>query len=81
VFGAGVVLIPRIPLINLILLSQVANGVLLPFVLFYMLKLVNREDIMGRHKNSRFTNAVAITTSVAMMVLTVAMIWTTLTGS
>jgi NRAMP (natural resistance-associated macrophage protein)-like metal ion transporter len=81
VFGAGVVLIPRIPLIKLILLSQVANGVLLPFVLFYMLKLVNREDIMGRHKNSRFTNAVAITTSVAMMVLTVAMMWTTLTGS
>ena len=37
-FGAGIVLIPRVPLIKLILLSQVANGVLLPFVLFYMLK-------------------------------------------
>lgn len=39
-FGAGIVLIPRMPLIKLILLSQVANGVLLPFVLFYMLKVV-----------------------------------------
>jgi NRAMP (natural resistance-associated macrophage protein)-like metal ion transporter len=80
VFGAGVVLIPHLPLIRLILLSQVANGVLLPFVLFYMLKLVNREDVMGRYCNSGFTNAVAVTTSVAMVVLTVAMLWTTITG-
>lgn len=76
VFGAGVVLIPRLPLIKLILVSQVANGVLLPFVLFYMLKLVNRRDLMGRYTNSRWANAVAISTSVVMVVLTVAMFFT-----
>jgi Mn2+/Fe2+ NRAMP family transporter len=81
VFGAGIVLIPRIPLIKLIILSQVANGVLLPFVLFYMLKLVNRPDLMGRHTNSKVANAVAITTSIIMVVLTVAMVWTTVTGT
>jgi len=81
VFGAGIVLIPHLPLIKLILLSQVANGVLLPFVLFYMLNLVNREDVMGRYCNSHFTNAVAVTTSVVMVVLTVAMLWTTVRGS
>jgi Mn2+/Fe2+ NRAMP family transporter len=80
VFGAGVVLIPRISLISLILASQVANGVLLPFVLFYMLKLVNREDVMGRHRNSRLANGVAVTTSVVMLALTVAMVWTKVTG-
>ena len=79
-FGAGVVLIPHIPLIKLILLSQVANGVLLPFVLYFMVKLVNREDLMGRYKNSRLTNGIAWTTSAVMVVLTVAMIWTTLSG-
>jgi Mn2+/Fe2+ NRAMP family transporter len=77
-FGAGVVLIPRIPLIKLILVSQVANGVLLPFVLFYMLKLVNRHDLMGRHTNSRWANFVAISTSVVMVVLTGVMLWTTI---
>jgi len=81
VFGAGVVMIPHLPLIRLILWSQVANGVLLPFVLFYMLKLVNREDVMGRYCNSRFTNAVAVTTSVVMVILTVAMLWTAVRGS
>ena len=80
-FGAGVVLIPRMPLIKLILLSQVANGVLLPFVLFYMLKLVNRKDLMGQYKNSRLANGIAWTTSIIMVVLTVAMIWTTITGA
>jgi Mn2+/Fe2+ NRAMP family transporter len=80
-FGAGVVLIPHIPLIKLILLSQVANGVLLPFVLFYMLKLVNRSDLMGSYTNSKLANAVAWSTSIIMVVLTVAMIWTTVTGT
>ena len=81
VFGAGIVLIPRIPLIKLILLSQVANGVLLPFVLFYMLKLVNRQDLMGQHPNSKMANVIAVTTSLIMVVLTVAMVWTTVAGA
>jgi len=80
VFGAGLVLIPNMPLIRLIIVSQVANGVLLPFVLFYMLKLINRRDIMQQYTNSWLANAIAITTSVAMVALTAAMLWTTLRG-
>jgi Mn2+/Fe2+ NRAMP family transporter len=80
VFGAGVVLLPHMPLIRLILVSQVANGVLLPFVLFFMLKLVNRGDLMGRYKNSRLANVIAWTTSAVMVLLTVALIWTTVRG-
>jgi len=81
VFGAGVVLIPHIPLIKLILVSQVANGILLPFVLYFMLRLVNRRDLMGRYTNSRAFNAIAITTAVVMVGLTIAMIWTTIAGA
>jgi Mn2+/Fe2+ NRAMP family transporter len=80
IFGAGIVLIPHMPLIKLIILSQVANGILLPFVLFFMLRLINRNDLMGRHKNSRTANIIAWTTSIVMVVLTVAMIWTVTTG-
>src|SRR5262249_23409689 len=47
VLGAGCVLIPGLPLLRVILLSQVANGVLIPFVLIFMLKLVNRRQLMG----------------------------------
>jgi Mn2+/Fe2+ NRAMP family transporter len=78
--GAGVVLIPRLPLLKVILLSQVANGVLLPFVLMFMLVLVNRKEVMGNYRNSRFANVIAWGTSGTVMVLTAAMIWTTVTG-
>ncbi len=78
--GAGFVLIPHLPLIKLILFSQVANGVLLPFVLIFMLKLVNKTELMGTYTNSRLGNIIAWSTSVIMIGLTVALIWTQLTG-
>lgn len=78
--GASFVLIPHLPLIRLILFSQVANGVLLPFVLIFMLKLVNKTDLMGTYKNSVFQNVVAWGTSVIMIGLTFALIWTQVTG-
>src|SRR5690348_6400028 len=59
IVGAGIILIPNAPLIKLAVLSQVLNGVLLPFVLVFMLMLVNKRDLMGRHINSRLYNAVA----------------------
>ncbi len=79
-FGAGFVLIPRLPLLKVILVSQVANGVLLPFVLVFMLKLINREHLMGEYRNGFWGNAIAGGTSVVMVALTVVMVWTSLAG-
>jgi NRAMP (natural resistance-associated macrophage protein)-like metal ion transporter len=78
--GAGVVLIPHLPLLKFILFSQVANGVLLPFLLIFMLLLVNRKELMGEYRNSRFANVIAWGTSIVIMILTIAMVWTTATG-
>src|SRR5215472_5830026 len=78
--GAGVVLIPHLPLLRVILFSQVANGVLLPFLLIFMLLLVNRKELMGEYRNSRFANIIAWSTSIVIMLLTIAMVWTTATG-
>lgn len=81
VVGSGFVLLPGLPLMKVIVVSQVANGVLLPFVLFFMLSLVNRVDLMGDYKNSRFANLIAWGTSVVMVVLTAALIWTSIRAS
>ena len=78
--GAGVVLIPHLPLLRVILFSQVANGVLLPFLLIFMLLLVNRKELMGEYRNSRLANIIAWSTSIVIMLLTIAMVWTTATG-
>jgi Mn2+/Fe2+ NRAMP family transporter len=76
VVGAGVLLIPRFPLIHIIVLSQVVNGVVLPFVLVFMLLLTNDRELMGDHVNSRGFNIVAWVTVVTMIVLTVVMLVT-----
>ena len=75
VCGAGFVLIPNMPLFKVIILSQVANGVLLPFVLFYMLSLINNNHVMHEYKNNMLQNAVAGATSVIMIALTARMLW------
>ena len=56
VLGALVVLMPGLPLIGVILVSQNLNGILLPIILIFMLRLVNNPRIMGRHMNPAWLN-------------------------
>jgi len=74
--GAGVILIPNVPLIQITVLSQVVNGITLPFVLIFMLLLINKKELMGSYTNSRFFNWVAWATTVVMIGLTLAWFWT-----
>jgi Mn2+/Fe2+ NRAMP family transporter len=76
VAGAGVLLIPRFPLVHIMVLSQVVNGAVLPFVLIFMLLLINDRELMGEYVNSRQFNIIAWVTVVVMVVLTLAMVVT-----
>ena len=71
VIGAAVVLWPRLPLVPIMLVSQVLNGMLLPFVLVFMLLLINKEKLMGQWRNGRWFNGVAWITTAVMIMLTV----------
>ena len=46
--GLRFILIPRFPLLAVMYLSQVLNGVLLPFILIFILLLVNRPTSWDR---------------------------------
>ena len=72
--GASVVLIPRFPLIKMILLSQVLNGVLLPVVLVFMVLLINKKELMGEWTNSRFYNWVTWASVAILIGLTLALV-------
>ncbi len=72
--GAGVILIPGFPLVRMILASQVINGILLPFVLVFMILLVNKQRLMKKWVNSPFYNAVAWVSVVVLIGLTLALI-------
>jgi len=80
VAGGAVVLIPGLPLVKIAVLSQVVNGVVLPFVLIFMLLLINKKDLMGEYVNKPLFNAVAWATTVIMIGLTAAWFWTLRSG-
>ena len=78
VLGAGLVLIPGLPMLKVLLLSQTANGVLLPFILIFMLLLAKDERLMGSYRNGRWLNAISWFVAAVLIVLTLMMIWFTL---
>lgn len=78
--GAAVLLIPGFPLVRMILLSQVLNGVLLPFVLIFMVLLINRTDLMGEWTNPRWFNFATWVTVAVMIGLTLALVAITIRG-
>ena len=55
VLGAVVVLIPGISLIPLIISAQIANGILLPIVLIFIVRLATDRRLMGDAVNGRVT--------------------------
>src|SRR5229473_1978098 len=80
VAGGAVLLIPNLPLIKIAVLSQVVNGVVLPFVLIFMLLLINKKDLMGEYVNRPLFNVIAWATTVLMIVLTIVWFWTLRSG-
>ena len=78
--GAAVVLIPNFPLIKVIIGSQVLNGVLLPVVLIFMLRLINRHELMGEYTNSRWFNVIAWLTAIIVISLSLVLMWNSIHG-
>ncbi len=80
VFGAAVVLIPNFPMIQIAVLSQVLNGVLLPVIMIFMLKLIDKRDLMGKYTNSRWFNFIAWATALIVIAMSLVMFWNQLHG-
>jgi Mn2+/Fe2+ NRAMP family transporter len=72
--GAGIILYPNFPLIPIMYFSQVINGMVLPFVLIFMLLIINDKKIMMDHTNGPIFNTVAWVTSMVMIALTLLLI-------
>ncbi|MHB9036174.1 MAG: Nramp family divalent metal transporter [Armatimonadota bacterium] len=72
IFGVAVVLLPNRGLIQIMINAQAISGILLPVILVFMLKLINRKDVMGSHTNSRVYNIAVWTMAVVLIAMTVA---------
>jgi NRAMP (natural resistance-associated macrophage protein)-like metal ion transporter len=75
---AAVAVIPHLPLVKVMLLSQDVNGILLPIILIYVLKIVNDRSVMGDHVNGPVYNTLAWAFSVGLILLTVVLVASTL---
>jgi Mn2+/Fe2+ NRAMP family transporter len=76
VVAAGAILLPGTPLLKIILVSQILNGILLPAILVFMLILINKDVLMGTMRNGRLQNGVAWVTCAVLVVLTLLMVVT-----
>lgn len=71
--SALIILFPNAPLIMIMFISQVVNGAVLPFVLIFMLILINDRHLMGDHTNGPVFNLIAWLTVIIMIILTMIM--------
>lgn len=76
VIGAGIILIPNAPLIQISLWSQRINGILLPVVLLAMMLIINKKEVMGQYVNNKLQNTIGWTTIVVLMGLSVVLLVT-----
>ncbi|MDR2492141.1 MAG: divalent metal cation transporter [Coriobacteriales bacterium] len=68
IFSCVVVLVPRVDLMSIMLTAQFVNGILLPVLLFFLVRLINNKRVMGAHANGPFANALSVMT-IAVVVL------------
>ena len=79
-FGAAFVMLPDLNLISVMVFSQTIGGILLPFLLIFMVRIVNDRRIMGRYVNGRLYNAFTWGTVVVVITLTAALLVMTVLG-
>ena len=76
ILAVVIIMIPSAPLLSILYLSQVVNGILLPFVLILMLLIINDRKIMRDHVNSRIFNLISIATIIIVMSLSIGLVMT-----
>ncbi|HEY3027104.1 MAG TPA: divalent metal cation transporter [Pyrinomonadaceae bacterium] len=76
--GAVVAMMPGLPLIRVLLVTQVINGLLLPVILIAVLRLVNDRELMGKHVNGPIYNLAAWLTTIIVSALSLLLILTTI---
>jgi Mn2+/Fe2+ NRAMP family transporter len=73
VVGAAIILWPNIPLLPIMYLSQVINGLMLPIIMVLMLVLINNKKIMGQYSNGIGFNIAAGIAIIALSALSIIM--------
>lgn len=74
VIPALFVLIPNVSLVKIMVWSQDLNGILLPFILIFIMFIVNNRDIMGEHVNKPIGNIITFLTIVGIILASIVLL-------
>lgn len=77
---ALVVLLPKISLVKIMVLSQDVNGILLPFILIFVMKIINNKKLMGEYTNKPIGNIIAWATIIGIIAVTVVLVASSVLG-
>jgi Mn2+/Fe2+ NRAMP family transporter len=78
ILGALVAMIPGLPQIRLLLITQCINGLLLPVILVAVLRLINNREVMGERRNGPLYNFLAWAITLVVSLLSLLLIVTTI---
>jgi NRAMP (natural resistance-associated macrophage protein)-like metal ion transporter len=78
VLGGTIVLWPNLSLYNVMLTTQVVNGILLPPILIFMVLIASKKSIMGEYVNKKFFNVVSWIFTFVLIFLTILLLVSTL---
>jgi Mn2+/Fe2+ NRAMP family transporter len=67
--AVAIILMPHAPLIAITIWTQVLNAILLPIVLICLMLIINKQDIMGDHRNNRLQNTIGVCTTIVLVFL------------
>jgi NRAMP (natural resistance-associated macrophage protein)-like metal ion transporter len=78
VLAAVIVSLPQVSLFHIVFYTQSLNAILLPLILFFLLKIMNNRELMGKFVNSKFDNGIAIFASILIIVASFAAVLMTI---
>lgn len=62
-----IVMFPFVSLFKIVFFTQSFNGILLPFVFFFLLQFANNRELMGKYINNRVYNYICIIASIIII--------------
>lgn len=80
VVGVIIAMIPGLPVVDILVNLYLLNGLLLPIILFSVLHLINKREMMGQHVNGKFNNVVAYSLATLVSVLSIFYVVTQVLG-
>ena len=78
IVAALIVSIPGVSLFKIVFYTQSLNGILLPVIFYFLLKITNDKNLMGQYVNNRFYNVFAVVSSIVIILASTLTIVTSL---